>query len=166
VLHFAKFTRQLSVLLVLIKAILGMFITNDVALLTMVPLTLLVAKKASFDPLNWIVVKTIAANIGSSLTPFGNPQNLYLFNFYKIPIATFLTVTLGFVSLGLTLVFIYVVSIKNHKIDPPQSIYHFRWRAKIIIFIFVFIANLLAIIRLSPFLLPPCSLGYFSYFLS
>jgi len=43
------------------------------------------------------VFETLAANIGSSLTPFGNPQNLYLYSFYNIPISCVVASILGFI---------------------------------------------------------------------
>ena len=60
-----------------------MLITNDVALITFVPLSLIIAQKSDFNPVKTIIFQTLAANIGSSLTPMGNPQNLFLFNFFK-----------------------------------------------------------------------------------
>ena len=58
-----------------------MVVTNDVALLTFVPFGLLVLRMAGQGrqvvPL--VVMQTLAANLGSMLTPMGNPQNLYLY---------------------------------------------------------------------------------------
>ena len=60
---------------------LSMVVTNDVALLTFVPFGLLVLRMAGQGrqvvPL--VVMQTLAANLGSMLTPMGNPQNLYLY---------------------------------------------------------------------------------------
>ena len=73
--------RQLTQVLVFLCFFTSMFITNDVALLTFVPFTLLVVQKAGCK--QWtiyiIVLQTIAANLGSMLLPVGNPQNLYLY---------------------------------------------------------------------------------------
>ena len=78
-----KDTRRLSVGFMLLCFLLSMFVTNDVALVTVVPLTLLTmmgcSEKAKIQTL---VQETIAANLGSMLTPFGNPQNLYLTSYY------------------------------------------------------------------------------------
>ena len=59
-------------------------LTNDVALLTFVPLTLTVCRRLEIDPLRIVIIETIAANLGSSLTPPGNPQNLFLYAFYHL----------------------------------------------------------------------------------
>ena len=72
--------RTVSLVLILLCFFTSMLITNDVALITFVPFALEVVKKS--DKLKFIVpivvLQTIAANLGSMLTPVGNPQNLYL----------------------------------------------------------------------------------------
>ena len=61
-----------------------MVITNDVALITFVPLALIIVHKLPKELGNYwllkiVAMQTIAANLGSMLTPIGNPQNLYLY---------------------------------------------------------------------------------------
>lgn len=74
-------TRGMMLVLVFLPFIFSMFITNDVALITFVPFALVVLKmsgqKKLLVPL--VVLQTVAANLGSMLTPMGNPQNLYLY---------------------------------------------------------------------------------------
>ena len=74
-------TRTLGLTLNLLCFFSSMLITNDVALITFVPFTLIVLKLS--DKMNkavlLVVLETVAANLGSMLTPIGNPQNLYLF---------------------------------------------------------------------------------------
>ena len=74
-------TFALSMTLIIIVFILSMFITNDVALLTFVPITILILKTALKEKflIPVVVLETIAANLGSMGTPFGNPQNLFLY---------------------------------------------------------------------------------------
>lgn len=74
--------RRVSFVLIGLCFIFSMFITNDVALITFVPLTLIITKKACFNPMKIVILETLAVNIGSSLTPMGNPQNLYLYSFF------------------------------------------------------------------------------------
>ena len=68
--------------LVFLPFVLSMLITNDVALITFVPFGLIVLKRAGLQKLSIhvVVLQTIAANLGSMMTPMGNPQNLYLYN--------------------------------------------------------------------------------------
>lgn len=70
--------------MVLLCFFLSMVITNDVALITFVPLTIIVFRKLEETVrMRWmiscIVLQTVAANLGSMLTPIGNPQNLFLY---------------------------------------------------------------------------------------
>ncbi len=70
----------------------SMFITNDVALITFVPLTILLLKMAGLEDkmTTVIVLQTVAANLGSMLTPIGNPQNLYLYAVSGMSLTEFL----------------------------------------------------------------------------
>ena len=66
-------SQQTGAVLVGITFIAAMFMTNDVALITFVPLTLIIGHKLGKIPIKWVVFQTLAANLGSSLTPMGNP---------------------------------------------------------------------------------------------
>ena len=88
-----------TVILVCLCFFMSMFITNDVSLITFVPFAIIIMKKLNSDTdskwmLKVIVMQTIAANLGSMLTPLGNPQNLYLYGKAGIGIAEFLKIML------------------------------------------------------------------------
>ncbi len=85
--------RQITAALLLITFISSMLVTNDVALITFVPLTLIIGKEAGVDVGKIIVWQTLAANLGSMLTPMGNPQNLFLYARYNFDIIAFFNVT-------------------------------------------------------------------------
>ena len=76
----------------------SMFITNDVALITFVPLALLILNMANMnDSLCYIMaLMTIAANLGSMLTPIGNPQNLYLYSTSGLSLGNFVMLMLPY----------------------------------------------------------------------
>lgn len=76
--------RRLGFVMIAATGLLSMFVTNDVALLTVVPLTLTMARVSKKNPCILIILETVSANMFSAMTPFGNPQNLYLYNYYKI----------------------------------------------------------------------------------
>ena len=88
-------TARLSVLaLVYITFIGSMLIANDMALLTFLPLGFLVLSatgKEKYMAFTFIM-QNIAANLGGMLTPFGNPQNLYLYTKYNIPTGEFMAI--------------------------------------------------------------------------
>ena len=75
-------TRSLLLILCFLPFFFSMFITNDVALITFVPFGMIVLQMCGKEKLviPLVVLQTIAANMGSSLTPIGNPQNLYLYS--------------------------------------------------------------------------------------
>lgn len=94
-------TRIVSLVFILLAFFSSMLVTNDVALLTFVPLCIFTFKKIDVDSMTTIILQTLAANIGSSLTPMGNPQNLFLFTHYKLSGFQFFSVTIPFVALGM-----------------------------------------------------------------
>ena len=80
--------------LVYITFIGSMLIANDMALLTFLPLGFLVLDttgKRKYMAFTYIM-QNIAANLGGMLTPFGNPQNLYLYSFFRIPTMEFMKI--------------------------------------------------------------------------
>lgn len=88
-------TARMSVLaLVYITFIGSMLIANDMALLTFLPLGYLVLTttgKEKYMAFTFIM-QNIAANLGGMLTPFGNPQNLYLYSKFEIPNLKFMKI--------------------------------------------------------------------------
>ncbi len=87
IVRFFKNARLAILALVYITFIGSMLIANDMALLTFLPLGYLVLTttgKQKYMAFTFIM-QNIAANLGGMLTPFGNPQNLYLYSAYNIP---------------------------------------------------------------------------------
>lgn len=102
--------RMLSALFIFLCFFFSMLITNDVALITFVPFTIQVLSMAEQKKflIPVIVLETIAANLGSMLTPLGNPQNLYLYTISGLSLWDFIRIMLpySFVSAILLLIFI------------------------------------------------------------
>lgn len=84
--------RKLGFVFLLVCFFSSMLVTNDVALLTFIPLTLIVYEKIQDEKsrIFTIVLETAGANLGSMMTPFGNPQNLYLYDRYQLTTGDFL----------------------------------------------------------------------------
>lgn len=86
---------RLSILALVYITFLGsMLIANDMALLTFLPLGFFVlntTKKEKYMAFTFIM-QNIAANLGGMLTPFGNPQNLYLYTKFEIPTGEFMAI--------------------------------------------------------------------------
>ena len=95
-------TRQMVLVLVFLPFVFSMLITNDVSLITFVPFALTVLHMAEQDRLviPTVVLQTAAANLGSMLTPMGNPQNLYLYNRSGMGFGAFCALMLPYVVLS------------------------------------------------------------------
>ncbi|MBM6893226.1 hypothetical protein H6A10_09015 [Enorma massiliensis] len=97
--------RRLALALTLLAFFSSMLITNDVALVTFVPFALL-ALRTLDSPRHacfTVVMMTIAANLGSMLTPIGNPQNLYLYSTSHMALTDFLLLMLPYAAAALVL---------------------------------------------------------------
>ena len=92
-LRLCKTRRALYFLLTYLVFFSSMFVTNDVALLTFVPISLLIFNRINLSSLHLIVLETLAANLGSCITPMGNPQNLFLFSYYGFSALEFFALT-------------------------------------------------------------------------
>ena len=96
--------RGLAVALVTGCFLLAMVATNDVALITLVPFTLLLMKQAHMKHQTLtVVLETIAANLGSMVTPIGNPQNLYLYSSGQLDALDFPALTWPYAALAFAL---------------------------------------------------------------
>ena len=111
--------RVIALLLVLLCFFSAMLITNDVALLTFVPFAVVVMGMAQHqrELIFVVVLQTIAANLGSMLTPVGNPQNLYLYSFYDMGIGEFFAVTFPIWLLSLLLLLLSCLFVKAEHLE-------------------------------------------------
>lgn len=105
--------RKLGIIFTTVCFFVSMLVTNDVALLTFVPLTLLVYSRISDEKsrIYTIVLETAAANLGSMVTPFGNPQNLYIYEKYGMTALDFFRIMLpaGIFSLVLLILLCFLL---------------------------------------------------------
>ena len=109
--------------LVVVTLIGSMLLTNDTALLTFLPLSWFVLEgtgQTKHTALTFIL-QNCAANLGGMLTPFGNPQNLYLFNHYSIPNGEFLTIMLPPFLLSTALILACCLLIPRETLTVPAQ---------------------------------------------
>ena len=131
VLSQVRTVRGLMVTLVFLCFVSSMLITNDVALITFVPFAIMLLSMANETDLliPVVVLQTIAANLGSMFTPVGNPQNLYLYSGFSIPIGKFLIIMLPLTVLSFFLLTLAVFLLPNkpleirnlERIQPPKK---------------------------------------------
>lgn len=111
--------RQLYLVLVLLCFFCSMWITNDVSLLTFVPFTILVLELAGLqkEMIPVIVMQTNAANLGSMMTPVGNPQNLYLYSVSGMDMGQFLLIMAPLSVLSFLMILGACMLHKNFTLD-------------------------------------------------
>lgn len=121
--------RHLVMLLVLLCFVSSMCITNDVALITFVPFAIMLLRNADLTSriTSTVALMTIAANMGSMLTPVGNPQNLYLYRLSGYSLSQFMGIMLPYTTIALLLSFIFILlKTSTHpftaRISPPAPL--------------------------------------------
>lgn len=122
--------RALVVGLVLLTMLGSMLITNDMALLTFLPLSTL-ALRATGDEehLAYVfVLQTVAANLGGMITPFGSPQNLFLFQYYGLSVGDLVAVMAPPFVLSVVLLLLACLHVPDGPIRPVAARTAVRWR--------------------------------------
>ncbi|WP_202320304.1 SLC13 family permease [Archaeoglobus neptunius] len=163
VLGWCKTERGLSIILVLLAVFLSTFLTNDVTLFVVVPITLGIRKMVEIDALKLVVFEAMAVNAGSALTPIGNPQNIFLWHEWGVSFITFLlqTLPLFIVLLVLLLLFTYL-SFPAIELDFSKNIEDPKKDTTLFVLSTVMLAAYLAFLELrqSQMLLPLVVLLY------
>ncbi len=158
-LHWANGLRQLTLLLVLLCFFFAMVVTNDVALITFVPFTILLLQMADLkgEMIPILVLQTIAANLGSMLTPIGNPQNLYLYTVSGMSPADFVLTMLPLTLLSLFLLVLCCMLTKDVPLSgqmlPPVQGESFSMREKVTLsaLLMLFAACLMTVFHVMPY---------------
>lgn len=151
----ASSLRTLGTILVLLCFFSSMLMTNDVALLTFVPFAIAVLRLCGQSRHTiWIVcLQTVGANLGSMLTPVGNPQNLYLVSRYGLPAASFFAVTLPLCAASLVLLLVLCRLTPREKLQvpfTPAGAVQARSGVKLCIWLFLFAMCLASVLGLLP----------------
>lgn len=155
--------------LVYITFIGSMLIANDMALLTFLPLgyyVLHTTQKEKYMAFTFIM-QNIAANLGGMLTPFGNPQNLYLYSKFSIPTGEFMTIMLPPFILSVSLITLCcLVFVKPEKLLlPSKKIYLSPRRTGA--YLVLFALSILIVFRSIPYwvglIIIPVAIGVLDY---
>ncbi len=151
VMHL-KNIKWIGLMIVLATFFLAMLLTNDAVLLTLIPFTIFITKHTHQEKhaITILILQTIAANMGSALTPMGDPQNIYLYAFFHIPFSTFLSVTFPITIMGLLLIVMtLVIKIPSSPCElnittPPVDI------KRLLLYLLILVNALLNILRVVP----------------
>lgn len=152
---------QLALILVLLCFFSSMLVTNDVALITFVPFTLIVLNMVGTEVkgrllIPVVVLQTIAANLGSMLTPIGNPQNLYLYGKAGLSLGTFVLLMLPYGAVALVVIVIWALA--QSKTCPGAVRVSFGEKAslagngvRLTVYGVLFALDLLTVARIIPY---------------
>ena len=154
-------TRQLVWILILLCFFSSMAVTNDVALITFVPFTFTVlrligpeAGRRLMVPI--VVLQTVAANLGSMLTPIGNPQNLYLYGKAGLSLGSFLLLMLPYTCVSFLLILLQsTLQTRTYNV-PIQVSFHEQARlrgkeVRLAGYLVLFVVDLLTVARVLPY---------------
>ena len=145
--------RSLFLLLIIITFIGSMIIANDMALITFLPLgyfALSVTKQEKYMAYLF-VLQNISANLGGMLTPFGNPQNLYLYSFFNIPTGEFCKIMLPSFLLAVALLVVACVPVKPIKFKLKGNLPEKLNIKKTILYCLLFLFSILIVFRVVHF---------------
>ena len=149
---------QLILVLVMLCFFFSMLITNDVSLLTFVPFSILVLKKCGQEQamIPTVVLQTVAANLGSMLTPIGNPQNLYLYGLMDCSIPEFMGILLPYTVMTFVLLLLSLLCIRGKgqeiscRMEEGTEIKQSR-KCRNLIYGLLFLIALLVVARILPY---------------
>ena len=132
-----------------------MIVANDMSLITFLPLTFIVLHSTGNDKYLafTFIMQTIAANMGGMITPYGNPQNLYLYSYYNIPTLEFfgvLSIQSITVAVGL---YVGCLFIKNEELTLKNDGAIVIDKKKLAIYAVLFAFVILSIFRVVPHLI-------------
>ena len=145
--------RSLFLLLIVITFIGSMIIANDMALITFLPLGYfaLSVSKQEKHMAYLFVLQNISANLGGMLTPFGNPQNLYLYSYFNIPTGEFCRIMLPAFLVAVTLLIIACIPVKPIKFTLNDNFNEKLNVKRTILYLLLFLFSILIVFRVIPF---------------
>ena len=148
-----KTTRSAIIALVYITFIGSMLIANDMALITFLPLGYYVTistnnrKYLAFT----FIMQNIAANLGGMLTPFGNPQNLYLYNYFNISNVEFIKIMLIPFIISVSLITLACMFVKNDRLVIKDTCTYTLNKNRTILYCILFAFSIAIVFRGIPY---------------
>lgn len=132
-----------------------MIVANDMSLITFLPLTYIVLHSTKNDKYLafTFIMQTIAANMGGMITPYGNPQNLYLYSYYNIGTTEFFSILFAQVITVAILLWICCAFVPNEKLKLKKSSKIIISKKTLIVYAILFVLVILSVFRIVPYLL-------------
>ncbi len=150
---FTGSLRRLALALIYITFIGSMIIANDMALITFLPLGYFALKSTNNEKyMAYIfILQNIAANLGGMLTPFGNPQNLYLYSYYNIPTGEFTLIMLPPFLLAVGMLSAACLFLKAQPLRIDSDPLPKLPRRTTAIYLILFACSILIVFRVIPY---------------
>lgn len=159
--------KSLSLFLIILSVFLSTFLTNDITLFLVVPLTLRIQHIIKNDISKLIIFEVISVNVGSSLTPIGNPQNLFLWHKWNISFITFVIKMFPLVIFLLIILLIFAwIIFSDKKIKISNDINNSKTFEKPLVFLSTLMLLVYIIfleLKLAIWILPVIFLIYIIY---
>ena len=145
--------RMASIALIYITFIGSMLIANDMALLTFLPLGYFVLHCTGNEKhmAKLFVLQNISANLGGMLTPFGNPQNLYLYSFFTIPTGEFVKIMFIPFAVAVVMITLACFMFPKTKLTLTETPYGTIIRKKTFYYLFFFALSIVMVFRIFPY---------------
>ena len=152
IVRLFKNTRACILALVYVTFLGSMLIANDMALLTFLPLGYFVLSstgKQKYMAFTFIM-QNVAANLGGMLTPFGNPQNLYLYTKFNIPTGEFVATMLPPFCISIALITLCCLFVKKETLEIAEEETNLP-KARTVAYSVLFVLSIVIVFRVIPF---------------
>ncbi len=152
IIHSTPNLRVCVLALIYITFIGSLFIANDMALITFLPLGWYVLSETGNEKYTpWLfVLQNISANLGGMLTPFGNPQNLYLYSKFNIPTGEFMLIMLPPFLVSVALLTLCTLFFPTTKLTLKGKEPFVFKRTRSIIYLAIFSLTVLMVFSIVP----------------
>lgn len=152
IIHATPNFRVCVLALIYITFIGSLFIANDMALITFLPLGWYVLSETGNEKYTpWLfVLQNISANLGGMLTPFGNPQNLYLYSKFNIPTGEFMLIMLPPFLLAVAMLTLCALFFPKTKMELKTKEPFVFKRTRSIIYLVIFTLTILMVFSIVP----------------
>lgn len=146
--------RRAVIAIVVITFVGSMLIANDMALLTFLPLGYRVLESSGQKKymIFTFIMQNIGANLGGMLTPFGNPQNLYLYNKFGIPTGEFMGImAIPFIAATALILLCCLIFVKSEPITVAVRSGRTLPAGRTALYLLLFAFSIVIVFRVVPY---------------
>ncbi|MDO4912741.1 MAG: SLC13 family permease [Lactobacillus sp.] len=147
-------TRKLNVVFTILATLAGMFLGNDITVLTLIPLYLKVAKQFKLPQILPVTLIGMGANIGAAFTPWGNPHNIFVVSHFNISPDVFFYWSLPYLIAAMIVALIVFKFIPRQHV-PTQTTANIHVKRRMtLLTVLAFFVFFLGIFKIVPIIVP------------